>query len=304
MSLTFKIARRHLGIPQLSSFSRYAGAMAMTGLGLGIAALILTFSILAGFERTLSAKLTDFDGHIRIEHFMDQALGRSDALLDSALTRLPAGCAVYPYIQKPAILRHGQQAEGIVVEAYQGDEIPAGLLSLLSAGEFRLDAQSVVVGSELTGKMGLELGDKIILFDLANMHRVSSARRLGQFSISGIYHSGLQEYDGLMVYLDLVAAQRLFALPEQITGRVVFLDRAEALDQALQTLENSLGYPYFILSWKEKHRILFNWLAVQKWPILIIFGLIALVGVVNIVAALAMIVLEKIREIGILKSMG
>lgn len=69
-------------------------------------------------------------------------------------------------------------------------------------------------------------------------------------------------------------------------------------------LDQQLQYPYYVLNWKEKHRILFDWIRVQRWPILIIFGLIALVGIVNITAALSMIILEKTRQIGVLKAFG
>ena len=93
-------------------------------------------------------------------------------------------------------------------------------------------------------------------------------------------------------------------MERQVTGRVLYLSDPAQVGTVTAALEGSLSYPYFVRSWIEKHRILFNWLSVQKWPILIIFGMIAFVGVVNIISALTMIILEKIREIGILKSMG
>ena len=304
MNLPIRIALRHLKAPQKAGFTRYAGIMAMTGLGLGIAALILTFSILEGFERTLSAKLTEFDGHIRVEHFMDSPMPQNDPLLDSVFTSLSFDFRSSAYIQKPAILRHGQQAEGVLVEAYPAQEAGYRLNSLLVAGKGLQDDKSIVIGRELAHTLGLEIGAELVLFDISNLHRLSSSRRIGQYQISGFYHSGLQEYDQTLVYITLPAAQRLFAMENRITGRVIFLTDETAVAEVTRALEQQLGYPYFILTWIEKHRLLFNWLAVQKWPILIIFGLIAFVGVVNIISALTMIVLEKIREIGILKSMG
>ena len=304
MNLPIRIALRHLKAPQKAGFTRYAGIMAMTGLGLGIAALILTFSILEGFERTLSAKLTEFDGHIRVEHFMDSPMPQNDPVLDSVFTSLSFDFRSSEYIQKPAILRHGKQAEGVLVEAYPAQEAGYRLNSLLVAGKGLQDDKSIVIGRELAHTLGLEIGAELVLFDISNLHRVSSSRRIGQYRISGFYHSGLQEYDQTLVYITLPAAQRLFAMENRITGRVIFLTDVAAVEEVTRTLEQQLGYPYFILTWIEKHRLLFNWLSVQKWPILIIFGLIAFVGVVNIISALTMIVLEKIREIGILKSMG
>ncbi len=304
MRLAFKIALRHLKAPQKAGFSRYAGAMAMTGLGLGIAALILTFAILEGFERTLSEKLTEFDGHVRIEHFMDNPVLQDDVLIDSALAKLAVEYRAFKYIQKPAILRSGPEAEGVLVEAYDRATDSPVLGGFTVEGHTTIADSEIVVGVELARKMDLEIGDRLVLFDLSNIHQIAAARRLSQFTVSGIYHSGLQDYDNTLVYVSLAAAQRLFNMDRRITGQVLFLENDRDVNAVTASLENDLGYPYFILSWMEKHRVLFNWMSIQKWPILIIFGLIALVGVVNIISALAMIVLEKIREIGILKSMG
>ncbi len=304
MNLSFRIALRHLKAPQKAGFTRYAGIMAMTGLGLGIAALILTFSILEGFERTLSNKLTEFDGHIRIEHFMDAPMPQDDPLLDSALAALTVDFRSTAYIQKAAILRSGQQAEGVLVEAYPDRSVVPGLSKLLIAGEELHSDNDIIIGRELAESLGLEIGDKLVLFDISNLHQVASQRRLGQYRISGLFHSGLEEYDQTLVYLTFSSAQNLFAMDQQISGHVLYLSDPAQVGMVSSNLEGSLNYPYFILSWIEKHRILFNWLSVQKWPILIIFGMITLVGVVNIISALTMIVLEKIREIGTLKSMG
>ncbi len=303
MNLPLRIALRHLKTPQKAGFTRYAGVMAIVGLGLGIAALVLTFSILNGFERTLSNKLTEFDGHIRIEHFMDAPVLQNDPMLDSALSQIAVQFQSLEYIQKPAILRRGQQAEGVIVEAYSDfNEIP-GLNTRLVSGNLN-SGDGIIIGQELATKLDLDINDQLVLFDISNLQNVSSNRRMGQYEIIGIYHSGLQEYDETMVYIALSAAQRLFGMKDKVTGQVLFLTDVAAVGEVAQQLENYLGYPYFVLTWLEKHRILFEWLSVQKWPILIIFGMIALVGVVNIISALAMIVIEKIREIGILKSMG
>ncbi len=303
MRLALKIALAHLRAPRKVSFSRYAAVMAMTGLGLGIAALILTFAILEGFERTLSEKLTEFDGHVRIEHFMDSPLAREDALVDSAIADLNVGFHSYEYIRKAAVIRSKGAAEGVLVEAYDGEVSPV-LPGFDLSGSAHLDDNSAVVGIELARKLGLEIGNKIVLFDLSNIYQVGAARRMAQFAVTGIYHSGLQDYDNTMVYITISAAQHLFAMDGKITGQVLYLEDNNKVKAVCRTLDNRLGYPYFVISWKEKHKVLFDWMAVQKWPILVIFGLIALVGLVNIISALAMIVLEKIRAIGILKSMG
>ncbi len=123
-------------------------------------------------------------------------------------------------------------------------------------------------------------------------------------TVGGIFKSGLQEYDKTVVYMSLEDSQDILGIGKMISGYTIHLNENKYVGRISNTIEESLGYPYYSLTWKEKHRTLFNWLNLQKWPILIIFGMIALVGVVNIISALTMIVLEKVRSIGTLISMG
>lgn len=225
-------------------------------------------------------------------------------MVDSALTVLGTAVRKYDYIQKPGILRFGQLAEGILVEGYPDGSAPPGLARIEIDGDDTPGEGEIIIGLELAHEIGINIGDQLVIFDISNLHRVATSRRLQAFTVIGIYHSGLQEYDRSLAYIALSSAQKLFGHEDKITGAVLFLDNTAQVHTLSIALENYLGYPYFVLTWKEKHRLLFNWLSVQKWPILIIFGMIAFVGVVNIISALTMIVLEKIREIGILRSMG
>jgi lipoprotein-releasing system permease protein len=135
------------------------------------------------------------------------------------------------------------------------------------------------------------------------MTDITGMKRLTQFTIGGIFHSGLVEYDNSMVYTRIEDAQYLLNMNEEISGNIIYLNNTD-FQSAAEEIESRLGYPYYTLTWKEKHHTLFKWLAVQKLPILLIFGMIALVAIVNIISALTMIVLEKIRSIGSLQAIG
>ena len=114
----------------------------------------------------------------------------------------------------------------------------------------------------------------------------------------------MAEYDHSLVFIALEAAIKLFAMNEKISGEVLRLNKPFMYRTISQELSNALAYPYMVINWKEKNRALFKWMDVQRWPILFIFGLIALVGVVNIISALAMIIIDKTRQIGLLNSLG
>jgi lipoprotein-releasing system permease protein len=107
-----------------------------------------------------------------------------------------------------------------------------------------------------------------------------------------------------MIYMNLEQANELFHMNGKVSGQILRLNKSKWADDLSRSLKNGLAYPYMVMTWKEKNRSLFKWMNVQRWPILFIFSLIAMVGLVNIISALAMIVLDKTRQIGVLKSLG
>ena len=305
MKFTFQIAYRHLRSPQQGSFSTFAGILAILGLGLGIAALTLTFSIIEGFENTISEKIARFDGHLRIEHYLDMPMSHENEFLDSLLAETKIVYQSTAFIQNPALLRKGQQAEGVVVVGLEKlNDGEHGLESIVVDGSADLSSGSAVIGKRLARDLGVNLGDKIVLFDLYSMGQITGNQRLRQFSVTGFFHSGLLEYDRSILYIPLADAQYLYKLDNKISGRLITVDNPGEAKYVYDYLNLRLGYPYFLLSWKEKHQVLFDWIDLQKWPIMIIFGMIAFVGIVNIISSLSMIIFEKLREIGILMAIG
>lgn len=303
MRLVRQIAFRHLKSPQKGSFTTFAAILAITGLSIGIAALILTISILGGFEKTISEKIAQFDGHLRVEHFMNKTLAQNNIAFSSALDSTPVATEVVSFIQSPTLLRKGSTAEGVVTVGI--DNINDNMVSSITIeGSIELNANSILIGRRLAENLGIDIGDKVVLFDLQTIGRISSGQRFRQFEIIGLFHSGLLEYDKSVVYIDIEDAQYIFNSENRVSGYMLFVDDLENIGVLKRHLEKTLGYPYYMMTWKDKHRILFDWINIQRWPIMIIFGMIAFVGLVNIISSLSMIIFEKVREIGTLQSLG
>lgn len=301
MNFPFYLSTRYLRSTQKGSFTRIAGILSVAGLAVGIAALLITLFILNGFERVISQKISDFDGHIRIRHFLNEPIQKDIAGLDSVQAIYPIQITRSSFIQGQALLRKGKQAEGVIVEGIE----PRGmefLSSMMVDGVPTINPDETIIGQRLAEQLGISVGDRIVLFDIKTLH--GSQKRLGQFKVSGFYHSGMTEYDNSLVFIALEAAIKLFAMNEKISGEVLRLNKPFMYRTISQALSNALAYPYMVINWKEKNRALFKWMDVQRWPILFIFGLIALVGVVNIISALAMIIIDKTRQIGLLNSLG
>ena len=304
MKTVFRIALRHLRSKHQGAFTSFASITAIMGLGLGVCALVLTSSVLNGFEETISNKISGFDGHIRIQHFLFKPVDPYQSKLDSILSLEGVSYSSSAFIQQSSMVRKGKSAEGVLVMGHDELTLPRSINQMINKGSSSLHSGTVVIGSELASSLNVTVGEDLVFMDMSSMASFSANQRLKQVTVGGIFKSGLQEYDKTVVYMSLEDSQDLFGFDEKISGYTIYLNDNGHDYRISSIIEEGLGYPFYSLTWKEKHRTLFNWLNLQKWPILIIFGMIALVGVVNIVSALTMIVLEKVRSIGTLISMG
>tara|TARA_Y100001949_G_scaffold46479_1_gene38498 strand:+ start:2450 stop:3646 length:1197 start_codon:yes stop_codon:yes gene_type:complete len=301
MNFPFYLSTRYLRTAQKGSFTRVAGVLSVAGLSVGISALLITLFILNGFEKVISKKIADFDGHIRVKHYLNYPIPSEILEMDSILFHYKETVSQSRFIQKPALLRKGKVAEGIIVEGIEPDRVEF-INDILVSGANDISGNQIVIGERLANQVNISIGDKIVLFDLATLN--GSNKRLKQFVVAGFFHSGMLEYDNHMIYMNLEQADRLFHMNEKVSGQILRLSESKWANELSEFLKKDLAYPYMVMTWKEKNRSLFKWMNIQRWPILFIFSLIAMVGLVNIISALAMIVLDKTRQIGILKSLG
>ena len=301
MNFPFYLSTRYLRTAQKGSFTRVAGVLSVAGLSVGITALLITLFILNGFEKVISKKIADFDGHIRVKHYLNYPIKSEILEMDSILFHYKETVTQSRFIQKPALLRKGKVAEGIIVEGIDPDRVEF-INDILVSGTNDISGNQIVIGERLANQVNISIGDKIVLFDLATLN--GSNKRLKQFVVAGFFHSGMLEYDNHMIYMNLEQADRLFHMNEKVSGQILRLSESKWANELSEFLKKDLAYPYMVMTWKEKNRSLFKWMDIQRWPILFIFSLIAMVGLVNIISALAMIVLDKTRQIGILKSLG
>ena len=309
-SLAF-IAFRHLRARHSFNFISFISYLSIIGLGIGVAVLILTLSILTGFEHEIERKIISFDGHIRLRGFLDTPVSESNPTVDSILSSMPEILDRARYVNQPAVVRYKSEMEGVFVEGISMEKAGSvfGTPDLLTAGEFdfgldKTGLLGTVLGRSLAEKLSASVDSRVILLDPKAIGVLGKTPRIGQFRIAGIYDTGLQEYDESVVYVGLAAAQRLFGYKNQITGEILKLASAGIADDVADKLDRLLEYPYIPTTWKDRHQNLFSWLSVQKYPITIIFALIALVAIVNITSSLTMIVMEKTKDIGVLRTVG
>ena len=271
--------------------------LAVTGLAIGLFSLILTMSIIKGFENVLELKLSSIDGLIRIKNILGKPISEKDNL-DSLLYSYHNNIEINPYIRGAAMIRLGNYTEGIIIE---------GVSKLPDQSYFDIEGtpigdKKIIIGESLSDNLGIDIGDKVIITPLINSQGGSIIQKFNLIEVGGLFKSGMQEYDKTIAYVSIDKAKKIFDMDSQVSGYVI--NSKIPLKTINEDLKNYIKYPYYLESWKDRHRIIFDWINVQRLPIIIIFGLIALVAITNIMATISMIIREKNSQIGILMAQG
>ena len=306
MNVSWYIAKNFILSRKDSRFISLISVISIVGIGLGVATLIIAISVLKGFEQTITNKIIDFDSHIKITSYRTHLPDYHKTLpwLEEHLA--PYKPLITPFASKLVIVSFKKKKEGLNLIGIESKNENPFLVRNLVAGEMDLSENSVLIGKKLADKIFVRVGDNLTIFSLTNDEIPSPENppNIEKFKVTGIFESGMSEYDDSYAYISLESAQKLFALGDNITGFNIKLGDISTIDSLTINLAKSLRYPHYVRSVYQLHRNIFTWIELQKEPIPIILALIILVAVFNIVGTLLMIVLEKTRAIGILKTLG
>jgi len=297
MKLYLQFVLRYLYPKSSSNFSSSASILAVIGLSIGLFSLILTMSIIKGFESTLEQKLSSIDGLIRVQNIFGKPISEKENL-DSLLYSSGLLIDVKPYIRGTAMIHKGKQTEGIIIE---------GVKTVSNQSFFMMDQKTIneddiILGESLSHILDVSIKDNVIVTPLINAPKELIKKKYSIIKVSGLFKSGMQEYDKTISFVSIDKAKRIFEMDDYVTGYIV--NSNEKIENIIEGLNDFVRYPYYLESWKDRHRVIFEWIKIQRLPIIIIFGLIALVAITNIMATISMIIREKNSQIGILMAQG
>lgn len=310
-----------IGLRYLKS-SRRRGASLNTlisigGVTVGVAALIATLAIMTGFSEDLRQKILGTTSHIVVNDRTGGEISDHVSLLRE-IEQIPDVVAASPFIFRQVLLASGEGALGVVLRGIDpesearvteiGRNMVQGRLSDLTRRETELPG--IIVGRELAGQLGVFQGETLHLISPVGMTGGTVQGALGvtpkirKFRVVGIFDSGMLEYDSSLAYISIQEAQAFFNLSNRITGIEVKVNDIFRAGQIAAQIQAGLGSPYQARDWMQLNRNLFSALKMEKSMMFIILVLIVLVASFNIVSTLTMTVMEKSREIAILKAMG
>lgn len=307
MSFESFIALRYLRKRNLSRFLSFMTAVAIGSVAVGTAALIITFTILDGFERELRSNLIGFSGHIRVGVFRGESVPRDEAAA-AKLAGIDNVRAAGPFLEREAMVITRDDIEGVKVKGYDSLADLSRIRDRMVSGRYVLNPiegrHSLLVGRRLADKLNVGVGDRMLLLGVTDFRQLAEAPKV-QCVIRGIYETGMAEYlDDVYVFTSLETAQRLFALPGRISGYDVICSDVGRVEETVDAVQDRLGYPYDPRSVFSLFNHLFVWIDLQQQLIPIVVGSLIVISVFNVIATLLLFVIEKTQYIGILLAMG
>lgn len=297
------IAWRYLQARRKGFFSLLTTIIAVGGITLGVAALIITLAVMTGFHRDIRDKILGIQPHITVTKDRQEPMADYREI-GRQMTVHPGIVASAPFVYGQIILRHRQNVTGAVIKGIDldaEDRLVRIRKTFIGAGPARLDKRTIILGEELARTLGARPGDTILLMSPGQFAAIP---KMHQFTVERLFHSGMFEYDATMAFVSLPDAQELFGLGDEVSGIGVTVAEPAAAGRTAAALQQNLPYPLIARSWDRMNKNLFAALKLEKAMMFIILGLIILVAAFNIVSNLLMMTMEKSREMGILSAMG
>ncbi len=271
--------------------------ISILGIAVGVAALIVTMAIMNGFNHEIEEKLLNINPHIIVAS--DEPI-RDSAKLMAALNEVDGVLGSAEYLDGQALINVKERVMGILLRGVHPDP-EARITKMedqLTAGSAHLRGASAMVGNELVRNFGAKLGDKVSIIS-------PLSGRSKEFKVGGIFKSGRYDYDLNLIFINIKEAGALLGKENVASGVGLRVDDVFGVDKIKRRIQPMLQIPpYWVMTWKDLERNLFSALKLEKFVMFILVTLIVFVACFNIISTLIMTVMEKTKDIGILKAIG
>ena len=317
MSYELFIGLRYLKAKRKQTFVSLITLISIAGVMVGVTALIVVIAVMNGFKEDLRDKILGVTSHVVISRF-DGNISKYQEVR-AKVGEVSGVNAATPFIYTQVMISSRKAISGAVLRGIEPKtaskvinlpkNMRAGSLEELEAEnkpEGMRSTPGIILGNELARNIGALRGDPVtVISPLGRLTPLGRVPRSQTFRVAGIFDSGMYEYDSTIAYVSLWAAQRFLGIGDRVTGIEVRVDDIYEADRVAKAIGKALdGYPYWSRDWMRMNKNLFSALKLEKIVMFIILTLIILVAAFNIVGTLIMVVIEKTRDIAILKSMG
>ena len=313
------IGLRYLKAKRKSAFISIITVISTAGVALGVMALIIVLAVMTGFEEDLKEKILGTNAHIVVLK-TNGGIEEYPSVMER-LKKLPGVEAATPFIYNQVMLSTGKNVSGVVLRGIDTstDAQVTNLHKAVVEGKLtNLDSTvsapfagseppmpGLVIGKELSHNLNLYVGDKVnVVSPLGNITPLGMVPRLKPFRVVGIFNTGMYEYDTTLAYVSLTEAQNFLDLGNTVTGIQLKVADVYKTGELARQINQELGFPFYARDWMQMNKNILFALKTEKMVMFIILTLIVLVAAFGIASTLFMIVMEKTRDVAILKSMG
>jgi len=316
------ISKRYLSAKRKQVFVSVITFISIFGIFLGVAALIIVLAVMNGFEEDLRTKILGIKSHIELTTDMTGPMKDYQKVREK-IADVEGVVASTPFIYSQAMIRSSNGVTGVIIRALDTQsafkvinlgKVKEGNIEYLNKipHELSLNYKSngvppdgIVIGKEMAKTLGVFLYDTITIISPVSISTpMGMVPRMKKFVVVGIFESGFYEYDSTLAYLSLQSCQDFLQMGNTVTGIDIKVDDIYKADGIARKIQSKLGFPFWTQNWMQMNKNLFSALKLEKHVMFIILSLIVLVAAFNIISALIMIVMEKNKDIAILKSMG
>jgi len=302
MNTELFIARRYL-LSRHRKFLSFSTLIGIGGVFVGVAALLITLSMMNGFQNELRRRILGGTPHIIVRKYFSEPI-RDYQYVTDKLKEYGFIQATAPFVYQKSVIRYKQQLDGVVIKGVD-DKLEKNITEIgqkMISGIFELDG-GCAIGVELAHSLGIGVGESLVVA-LPFGDQLGMMPRAKRVVLNGIFDFGYYDYNATLIYMDLKDVQALFNMGESVSGIAVKVDDIYRAPQYARRLDEDLGYPYRCQDWIESNRSVFAALRIEKIITFIVLILIIIVAGFNIVGALINMVKKKTKEIGIMRSFG
>jgi lipoprotein-releasing system permease protein len=313
MKYEWFIGLRYLKAKRKQTFISIITFISIAGVTVGVMALIVVLAVMSGFEKTLKEKILGTQAHLVVLEATQGGMDGYEKVMKK-VEEVKGVVSAAPFIVSQVMLSSESNVFGVVLTGIDPDRV--GKVTELAANlkvghleDLKKDKAGeppgIILGVELAKHLSVSLNDSIqVISPLGTMTPMGMMPKMKRFRVEGIFYSGMYEFDNTMAYVSIKSAQKFFGMGDRVSGIEVKTNDIYQVKKIGTEIRRKLGFPFWTKDWMEMNRNLFSALRLEKIAMFIILVLIVLVAAFNIISTLIMVVMEKNKDIAILKSMG
>ncbi len=306
VSLRYLKTKKRYGTVSLNTFISIAGVV------IGVATSIITLAVMTGFQGYFKDKILSAMPHIVVMEYTGAGVHDTD-VLQKKVGQIPHVKATTPFVYGQSMVTTRERMQGVVVRGIDpktegsvtdlAKNMTVGSLADLEKAGRKFPG--IVIGEDLARKLGASIGDTITMVNpLGEETPIGIVPKMKKFELAGLFDAGMYDYNTGFVYIAIPDAQKFFDMQGRVSGIQVRVDDVYHADTISKKIQATVGYPYYTRNWMEMNKNFFSALLLEKIGMSLILIVIIVVASFNIIGTLTMIVMEKNREIAIMKSMG